>query len=185
MNAKMDRRDLLALLGFGVAANQLEAMQHAMHSLQQDPAKYTLQFFSPVQDRLIEHVAELIIPADEHSGGAKAAHVSYYVDLIIKNSTPEMQARWSTGLAAFENFSKTRKGKSFVDLTPAEQSDVLNQLAQSSKHPEQPAEMFFADMKRITIAGYYTSKIGLIDELGYIGNEVLGSFGGCHFPRNG
>jgi hypothetical protein len=38
---------------------------------------------------------------------------------------------------------------------------------------------FFGLIKRLTADGYYTSKIGLIDELGYKGNTALASFPDC------
>ena len=38
---------------------------------------------------------------------------------------------------------------------------------------------FFALMKALTTDGYYTSRAGLIQELGYKGNMVLSDFPGC------
>ena len=38
---------------------------------------------------------------------------------------------------------------------------------------------FFRLVKHLTVDGYYTSRIGLLDELGYKGNGALGRFPGC------
>lgn len=38
---------------------------------------------------------------------------------------------------------------------------------------------FFRLVKNLTADGYYTSRIGLVDELGYRGNTYLGRFPGC------
>ena len=38
---------------------------------------------------------------------------------------------------------------------------------------------FFQDLKRLTVAGYYTSRIGILDELEYKGNRVRQDFTGC------
>jgi hypothetical protein len=38
---------------------------------------------------------------------------------------------------------------------------------------------FFRDIKNLTCDGYYTSKSGLVEELGYSGNMAMGSFPGC------
>ena len=45
-------------------------------------------------------------------------------------------------------------------------------------------ERFFALMKSMTADGYYTSRIGLVQELGYKGNTVLGSYPECTHPEH-
>jgi hypothetical protein len=42
-----------------------------------------------------------------------------------------------------------------------------------------PLEAFFADTKQATIRGYYTSEIGIQQELRYKGNTLLADFVGC------
>lgn len=42
-----------------------------------------------------------------------------------------------------------------------------------------PLEAFFANTKRATIHGYYTSEIGIHKELRYKGNQLLAEFVGC------
>ena len=43
---------------------------------------------------------------------------------------------------------------------------------------------FFVAAKRLTADGYYTSRAGLIDELGYRGNTVLARFPACPVPEH-
>lgn len=43
----------------------------------------------------------------------------------------------------------------------------------------QPLETFFADTKQATIHGYYTSEIGIHQDLRYKGNTLLAEFVGC------
>ena len=45
--------------------------------------------------------------------------------------------------------------------------------------PQTPLEAFFVMTKQATIRGYYTSKIGIHDELHYKGNVFLKDFVGC------
>jgi hypothetical protein len=45
--------------------------------------------------------------------------------------------------------------------------------------PRPLLEAFFADTKRATIHGYYTSEIGIHKELRYKGNQILAEFVGC------
>lgn len=49
-----------------------------------------------------------------------------------------------------------------------------------------PAEVpvrFFRLLKNLTADGYYTSRIGLVDELGYQGNTALAAFPACTVPE--
>jgi hypothetical protein len=39
-------------------------------------------------------------------------------------------------------------------------------------------------IKSMTADAYYTSQIGLVQELGYKGNTVLASFPGCDHPEH-
>jgi hypothetical protein len=43
---------------------------------------------------------------------------------------------------------------------------------------------FFKTLKDMTIDGYYSSEIGLIQELGYKGNTFLAEFPGCQHPEH-
>jgi hypothetical protein len=49
------------------------------------------------------------------------------------------------------------------------------------RHPldRPPLEAFFADLKQATIHGYYTSEIGIHQDLRYKGNQLLADFVGC------
>ncbi len=42
-----------------------------------------------------------------------------------------------------------------------------------------PEVRFFHELKRLTARGYYTSKIGIHDELEYKGNRILQEYAGC------
>ncbi len=169
---EMDRRAALALLGAGVAATRLDAAQQHLHALAARPQEYKLQFFSPAEHDLVDAVAELILPADAHSPGAHEAKAASYADLIVSHSPAEVQAKWKSRLAAFRDLAQQQG-------TGA----ALAQAAANESNPLTPAEHFFVDVKRLTVSGYYTTEIGLLKELGYKGNEVLGRFPGCqHKP---
>ncbi len=53
----------------------------------------------------------------------------------------------------------------------------------SGKAPDLPVQ-FFRLIKNLTADGYYTSRAGLLDELGYAGNTVLARFPGCLVPEH-
>jgi len=167
----IDRRTTLALLGAGVLRTNLASAQHQAHALKADPKTYRLQFFTIEENDLLDRIAEMILPADDHSPGAHEARVSLYVDLVVANSPPSTQRQWKERLAAFAS--------EFGKLAGPGQAAMLNRLAAAEPNPGSPAEHFFVDMKQAALAGYYTSQIGLLKELGYKGNTAQPAFPGC------
>ena len=173
------RRELITILGAGATAAQLDAFQHGVHEIRTAPKEYKLQFFSEAENRLLDEVAEMIIPADERSPGARAAKVSLYVDLVAANSPAATQRDWKSQLAAFDQAGNAP----FLQLAAGERTALLDRLALSEKLPSSPAEHFFAKMKRTTLLGYYTSEIGVRQELQRKSPEVLDRFpGACQHP---
>lgn len=179
---QLNRRRALALLGAGVLATRVHAAQEAAQALAAAPSSYQLAFFSPEQEKLIDRLSDLIIPPDERSGGAHDARVSLYIDLIVANSAAAVRSQWKTWLPAFDRHAVSVKGKPFLQLAPSDQAAILDALAPALRSPREPAEQLFAAARRLTVAGYYTSRIGLIDELGYRGNQALSSYPGCSHP---
>lgn len=53
----------------------------------------------------------------------------------------------------------------------------------ADKDPELPVRLFRL-IKNLTADGYYTSRLGLIDELGYTGNTMLARFPECTIPEH-
>lgn len=172
----IDRRTTLFLLGAGVAGSHLPAAQQHLHTLAASPKDYKPQFFTPAEFETIDAIAAMIIPADSRSPGAHEAKAADYIDLVAAHS---VNSTWRSRLAAFEDLCRRQYGKTFLALDAAGREAMLNQVARNEAHPTTPPELFFADMKHVTVFAYYTSEIGLRKELGYKGNEALGSFPGC------
>jgi len=167
-----DRRTLLVLLGAGVLPARLTQAQHQMHAARAAPESYKIQFFTPVEYRVLDRLTEMILPASERSPGASAARVPDFIDLIVTNSAMEVQNHWRSGIEAFG-------GGAFLEITGKDQVAVLDRAASEEDAPVSPAGRFFSALKTMTLRGYYTSEIGLRGELGYLGPEVLSSFPGC------
>jgi hypothetical protein len=179
----VDRRETFILLGAGVLASRLEAAQQHLHALRDRSGAYQRQFFTEQEHELVDRVAEMILPADEHSPGAHEARVADYIDLVAAHSSRQVQEQWRARLAAFEELARVEGGRAFVELDPSKQAQVLDIAARGESRPSTPAEHFFVAMKRMTLVAYYTSQIGLLRELGYRGNQVRASFPGCRHRR--
>ena len=72
-----------------------------------------------------------------------------------------------------------------TEKTEAEQRpDAAPAAAGSPVSPADVPVSFFRLLKNFTADGYYTSRVGLVDELGYKGNTVLGAFPSCTVPEH-
>ena len=91
------------------------------------------------------------------------------------------------GLAAATGAAATALyGKAFTSATPAQQTELLTKLAAASGHAAEdaPGVPFFTAMKGMTISGYYSTKIGLEQELGDNGQLFNPTFVGCTHPEH-
>jgi gluconate 2-dehydrogenase gamma chain len=137
-------------------------------------------FFDEHQNATVEALSELIIPATS-TPGAKAALVNRFIDLLLNDEEADRQKKFYEGLAWLDARSIQTSHKPFVELTAAEQTALLTPLAHpaNSEPEDQPGVEFFQEMKDLTIFGYYTSKIGLEQELEYGGDDYHTEFPGA------
>jgi hypothetical protein len=137
-------------------------------------AAHQPKFFRPEETRTLEALSETIIPADDHSPGAKAARVWEYIDEIVADADEGTKDLWTQGLASLKGMAEREHGKSFEDCTVDQQVALVQKISANEENPARPEERFFAAAKRATIDGYYTSSIGIHQDLQYQGNTALG-----------
>jgi gluconate 2-dehydrogenase gamma chain len=68
-----------------------------------------------------------------------------------------------------------------------EKTESEQRPAAPAPSPVSPADVpvsFFRVLKNLTADGYYTSRVGLVEELGYKGNTVLAEFPSCAVPEH-
>jgi hypothetical protein len=131
-------------------------------------ADYQLQFFTAAENDLLDQLMEIIIPAEEHSGGAHAARVSFFADRMISSGAEGEKNEWRSGLAHF----KQAASKSSV-------AEALARAAAAESNPRSDLERFFISLKQMTVNGYYSSEIGIHQDLEYQGNTYLAEFPEC------
>ncbi len=138
------------------------------------------RFFTLAQHALVEELSETIIPADSHSGGARAAKVADYIEQVLRESTDDTQrALWHEGLRLIDVMSEHSHGKTFMNASSEERIALLAGLSDHDHLTELPEVRFFNELKHLTVSGYYTSKIGIHEELEYKGNRILQEFVEC------
>jgi hypothetical protein len=168
----MERRTALRIIALGAMTPGLDALGAATPCSMQEgtawtPADYKLQFFTPAENELVDQLAEIIIPADAHSPGAHAARVSLFADLMVATSNDSIKEQWRDGVRLFQ--------EAMANSSPAE---ALAQAAAHETHPTTDLERFFVALKQMTVNGYYTSEIGIHQDLEYIGNTYVAEFPG-------
>jgi hypothetical protein len=127
----------------------------------------------------LDGLSEMIIPEDRHSPGAHAARVNEYMDEIIFGSSKEQKLLWQNGLAALDKMAELDQGKKFRDCSREQQCSLVERISEHEDHPTALEEQFFVAVKRSSVEGYYTSEIGIHQELEYQGNGALLDFEGC------
>src|SRR5688500_5180389 len=110
---------------FGVWPYLSEAAVEAFAGIQATNAPPKLAFLTAAQYATLDAVTETIIPADDHSPGARAARVADYIDLLLSESDQQTRKAWTDGLAALDQASSRRFKAPYVQLSPAQAVELL------------------------------------------------------------
>ena len=136
-------------------------------------------FFTREEFAMVDEISELIIPTDDHSPGARAAGCAAYIDARLAESwTDEPKTQWRDGLKSIDAISQEMHGKPFMQTTPEQRIAVLTRISKNEMDPKTPEERFFREIKSRTVHAYYSSKIGIHQEIGYKGNVPIKEFVG-------
>ena len=190
----MNRRDAFKAIALGSAGLMREASvadlvaaevhlePHQKSSSPKTP-RWQPRLFSEAQNETVTVIAELIIPETE-TPGARAAKVNEHMDLVLSEESTEVQERFLKGLDWMDRRSRQLFGAGFRQIDSAQQSSILTTLATTGSVPaeDQVGRQFFEDIKRRTTFAYYTSEVGIHQELKYKGNAVLSEWPGCPHP---
>jgi hypothetical protein len=182
--AKVSRRT--ALRAFGAGIGTVAALPWlsddgllAFARLQETNAAPSPKVLSPSQFETLQTLVDAIIPTDDRSPGAKAARVADYVDLLLSEVDRTVALQWFGGLAALDAESVARFRRPFSRLAADQVDAILQSVSRNERAPQTPLDAFFVMAKQATIRGYYSSKIGIHDDLHYKGNQFLREFVGC------
>jgi hypothetical protein len=148
------------------------------------PQPKTGRFFTQTEFAMVDELGELIIPADDHSPGARAAKAAEYIDQRLAESPEEEPKReWREGLKLIDQISNEMNGRSLMQSSPEQRIALLERIAQNETNPQKPEEKFFVELKSRVAHAYYTSKIGIQNELEYKGNTYLREFVGVDVSK--
>src|SRR5580692_5778742 len=168
MSYEINRRDLIRIgAGAALAAPALFAVAD------------TPRFFTPAEFALLDELTEAIIPSDDHSPGARAAQVAAYIDARVAEAFDgKVRDDWRDGLKLVDELSRKMHDRPFMEASPEQRVAVLTRMAKNEMKPKTPEELFFGELKHAAAHAYYTSKIGIHQEMEYKGNVMLEEFVG-------
>jgi gluconate 2-dehydrogenase gamma chain len=87
-----------------------------------------LIYFNDFEARVVEAIAERIIPGGDGDAGATEAGVIYYIDRAVAGFSISLQKVYRLGLRELGTFCQRKYGKSFVDLTAERQDEVVRRF---------------------------------------------------------
>ena len=158
---------------FAEPAPQQPTHHHTSSAAAHQTTRYVPQFFTPVEYTTIVTLAELILPrtpaphtpGKTHTAltpteaGATDAGVAEFIDFMAAHDRT-LQPIFRQGLAWINTASSPQ---TFIALATAQQTAVLERLAfkRNFQPEEKPGQEFFSVMRRYTVMGFYTTRLGL------------------------
>jgi gluconate 2-dehydrogenase gamma chain len=193
----MGRRDALLQIGAApVAAGALvseawarRAHEHVArppHAPEKEAAPEAPRFFDDHEWATVKVLADLVIPADERSGGAAEARVPEFMDYILSDPLASPREREDAqtairgGLAWLDHESRRRFSRSFLEGTDAERRALLDDVAWPDRAAPEMSQgaAFFSAFRDLVAAGFWSSRVG-VEDLSYQGNTYVAEWKGC------
>jgi gluconate 2-dehydrogenase gamma chain len=172
----LSRRDLFQVIGVSIAlAQQAHGAIAEAKSLAGGPG-YKPACFTRHHFQTLRLLADMIIPADEHSPGAADAGAAEFID-FLSSRNPDMAAIFNGGLAWLDHYMQKKYAADFLSARPAQRTELLDKLAwkKNSTAETAPGEPFWVWLRNMVVDAYYTSPVGVKD-LGYMGNAAMSQF---------
>lgn len=149
-----------------------------------DAAAWRPILFDEREAEGLARLVDALIPRTA-TPGARDARVHEYIDLSVSLAPVEEKKAFVDGLRWLDRRSQKSYG---ADLATVESADLVALLHSISDEHENPPKSlqtgtrFFADLKRRTVFGYYTSVEGRVQELGLPETVSLQTWRGCLHP---
>jgi hypothetical protein len=139
-------------------------------------------FFDDHQSATLDAISDLMIP-DTDTPGAKAAQVNRFIDLLLSAEDADVQKNYVEALGWLDGHCLAKYQQPFVGLGRADQESVLTILTQPTADPALSYGLEkFAILKRSIVSAYYSSEIGMLQELRYQTNSFQPGYPGCKNP---
>jgi gluconate 2-dehydrogenase gamma chain len=88
-------------------------------------AREPLENLTASEADLLEAIVARLIPTDANGPGATEARAAHYIDRALGGALASSRQAYMAGLAALDRYSRSSRGKPFIELAPIDQDSVL------------------------------------------------------------
>ncbi len=176
----LSRRSLFQIVAASAALSPVLA-QHAHMAVGEAKslsggAGYQPKCFTAHNFATLKKLADIVIPADEHSGGASDAGAAEFID-FLSSRNEDLAAIFNGGFAWLDQTMHDRHGTTFLQSQPDQQKAIIDSLAwaKNVKPDTMHGVAFWTWLRNMVVDAYYTSPMGVKD-LGYMGNTAVSHF---------
>lgn len=141
--------------------------------------------FTQAQYDTVDLLSELIIPETD-TAGARQARVVDFIDTVLSDAPRPVRDRFLGGLRWLDERSGELFGATFTAASTDQQTALLTILGspRNDTSADRTGVEFFQAMKSLTVTGYYTSRIGMLQELDDNGAVMFDEKLGCSHPEH-
>jgi gluconate 2-dehydrogenase gamma chain len=153
---------------------QQVAAEHAAHTA---GGKGLGAFLNADNAEAVAAFTERLMPGAPGKPGARDANVANYIDLALAGAYSDMQDFYRRGLQALDAYCQKTFKKSFVELSVAQQDEVIGALEQgkASEFTWPSQQQFFNTLRTHTIEGMFADPV-------YGGNKDFAGWKLVGFP---
>lgn len=168
----MNRREALSRVAFLIGGTVVGAELFLTGCTTQTKID-TQDLFAKSTIAYLNEIGETILPQTS-TPGAKAANVGEFMNVFVRDCyEAKDQELFKTGLEKINSNCKSKYGKEFMELEPAQRTEFITKLDaemrdyNTNKKPEEPSH-YFSLIKQLTLLGFFTSEVGCTQALRYL-----------------
>lgn len=178
----MDRRKFLVAMSAAFGGQLIMPLQRVIDANADiDPVRFTggAELFSETEKHAVAALSEIIIPTTD-TPGAIAAGVPDYIEFMLSEwHDKDERTRFLIGIKQVAAYAQISTDKEFAELDQATQTEIVQRMHDGGMPVmKDGGQAFFEHIKQLTLAGYYTSEIGMTVERIYL--PVPGRFDGAY-----
>jgi gluconate 2-dehydrogenase gamma chain len=107
--------------------------------------------------RVIETAVDRLIPTDENGPGARESGVPVYFERSFAGALAKEKSAFEAGLAAIDEFARTRFKAVFAELDAVKQDELLTAIEKNEAPGFTPdSRTFFLRLRQLTLEGMFS-----------------------------
>jgi gluconate 2-dehydrogenase gamma chain len=106
-------------------AAEASAAAQAVGARAASAAREAFENLTAIEADLLEAIVDRLIPSDALGPGAKEARAAHYIDRALGGALSSSRQAYANGLAALDRYSRSSRGKGFLELSTTDKDSVL------------------------------------------------------------